>query len=785
MSDSLQKNNNTPNGLSRFQYVPNYGMEEENTGTDSLDPKKIISIILRYKWLILLLMMVGATAAWFYADTLPRIYRSSGTLSISSSDASTNDELSQIISQATGYGTNTTFANELEVLQSRRFSRQIADKLIMENESENAQGFPSLWSTDQETGEVYRAGEETVASRIRKGIDFRRPNEEANIVEVSFSSTSPREAMVVVNTAMNIYVQSSTEQNREAAESTAEYLENEKKRLKEKLEKSEQELRRYMDSTGIVQVDEQASGIVSQRASVETELQNIDLELKSIEEAISNYEDRLEKIKPGLSEQFAEAIGPRIQNSQQELADYEREKTLIITKNPGVLERNPLPQRLQYVNEQISRLKNEIKNLSSQLFTEGDEFVGLNGEERAGIVAGIQGNLVELRIAKNQNESRREALLEQKKEMDASFNSLPEGMVELAKLQRDVRINEELWLNVSRQYADMSTLKQSQFGFGRIIDPGEMPSFPISPNKKIILMLGIMLSGFICAGFIFVREFMDNSLKDVDQLRTVYMPSMTLSVIPTFEKTSSKNKKFFKQGEGSIPDELVMLSNPAGFSAEAIRRLKNNIIYQHGEVPPKTIAVTSAEKGDGKSTIVSNLAISFAEEGYRTLVIDADFRRPKIQSYFGLGAKEGLSDYLNANISVQQLIQDTDLTDLKIITAGKEIQRPENIGGSLVFKQLINKMEQVFDVIILDTPPFGIISDSTALLKNADTTLVVGRYRKTNRGLLFRTVEELGRIHANVSRIVLNDFDYRKEMGSYYGSGYYQALYTNYESYVK
>ena len=784
MSDSLQRNNkNVPNGISKFQFNPEYGFDNDQSETSSLDPKKIISVIFRYKWLILLLLMAGATAAWFYADSLPRIYQSSGTLSISSSDASTNDELSQIISQTTGYGTNTTFANELQVLQSRKFSQQIAEKLLVAYDSANAHSFPVLWSTEPETERRFRAGQETVASRIRNGINFRRPDEDANIVEISFLSISPREAMAVVNTAMNIYVESSTQQNREATESTAEYLEKEKKRLKEKLDKSEQELRRYMDETGIVQVDEQASGIVTQRANVETELQNVTLELNSIEEAISNYEERLEKIKPGLSEQFAEAVGPRIQNSQEELAKYERERTLIITKNPGVLEREPLPKRLQYVNEQIDNLKQEIKSLSAQLFTEGDEFVGLNGEERAAIVADIQSNLVELRITKNQNESRRNALLEQKGEMDASFNSLPEGMVELAKLQRDVRINEELWLNVSRQFADMSTLKQSQFGFGRIIDPGEMPSNPISPNKKIILLLGIMLSGLICSGIIFIREFMDNSLKDVDHLRTVYMPSLALSVVPTFEKGSGK--KYFKKGEGSVPRELVSLSNPAGFSAEAIRRLKNNIIYQHGDLPPKTIAVTSAEKGDGKSTIVSNLAISFAEEGYRTLIIDADFRRPKIQSYFGLGNKSGLSDYLNANISIQDLIQETDLHDLKIITAGKEIQRPENIGGSLVFKQLINKMEQVFDVIILDTPPFGIISDSTALLKNADTTIVVGRYRKTNRGLLFRTIEELGRIQANVSRIVLNDFDYSKEMGNYYGSGYYQALYSNYEAYVK
>ena len=97
----------------------------------------------------------------------------------------------------------------------------------------------------------------------------------------------------------------------------------------------------------------------------------------------------------------------------------------------------------------------------------------------------------------------------------------------------------------------------------------------------------------------------------------------------------------------------------------------------------------------------------------------------------------------------------------------------------------MKKMEDTFDVIILDTPPFGIISDSTAILRNAKATVVVAKYRKTNRGMLTRTVEELANIQANVISVVLNDFNYRKETSDYYGAGYYQSLYTNYETYVK
>jgi capsular exopolysaccharide synthesis family protein len=785
MSDSLQKGNNSSIQNWQGRSQSNYAFESENPGGNGLDPKKIVAIILRYKWLILFFLVTGATGAWFYAETVTPLYESKGTLLISSSDASANDELSNIISQATGYGTSSTFENELQVLKSREFSRQIASDLVTEEQGDINE-FPILWA-EEENGEIYRFGQEVVASRIMNNLDFQKATKESDVVEIRFTSSSPQEAAKIVNMAMELYVDNSTQQNRRAAASTAEFLEKEKQEIKEKLAESEENLRSYMDATGIVQVDEQASGMVTRRTEIETELQRVNLELQTIEQSISNYEQQLERIKPGLSDQFSEAVGPRIRNSQEELARYENERTMIIAKNPDVRERESIPPRVKFLDEQIERLKGEIKNLSDKLFTENDEFMGMDGENRAEMISNIQNRLVELRMQQNQLSSRRDALAERQQEMDSNFNSLPEGMIELAKLKRDVRINEELYLNVSRQHADMSIWRQSQFGFGRIIDPADKPAFPVSPNKKILLLLGLMLGGVISAGFIIVKEFMDNSVRDVGQLKSIYPPTLTFSVIPTFEKVSKNGRKSFEVGTGMIPDEMILLQDPSNLVSESIRRLKNKIIYQYGDAPPKTIAVTSPEKGDGKSTIIANLGIAFAEEGYKTLLIDADFRRPKLHKYFGLVDKAGLSDYLNGDLPFQKLmmlIQNTELSRLKVLPAGKETERGEIIGSSKAFKEFLKQMKDVFDVILLDTPPFGIISDSASLLKGAEVTLVVARHKKTNKEMLLRTIEELGQINANVTDIVLNDFDYRKEAGYSYGSGYYQALYSNYEAYL-
>lgn len=783
MSDSLQKRteNSIQRGQRNFQFVPNYTYETESSESNGLDPRQLIALLLRYKWIVLLFLIAGASGAWFYAASVSPVYESTGSLLINS-DNSPNEELSQIISKTTGYGTSSSMANELQVLRSRKFSLQIAQTLIKEDPG-NINEFPVLWTREEE-GNVYRSDENMVASRIRKHIEFQQPEDDKDdVVEVSFQSSSPREAARIVNAAMEIYVENSTRQNRHAAESTANFLENEKEKIKQKLEASERKLRRYMDATGIVQEDEQANGLVTRKMQLDSELQDINLKLETVNESIDKFEKQLNSIKPGLSEQFSKAIGPRIKSSQEELTQYERERSLILAKNPGVEDQDPLPSRLKYVNKEIDRLKAQIRDLSSQLFTGDGQFLGMDGENRADMITTIQKKLVDLRLQQNQYSTQKEALLNQKDQVDSQFNSLPQGMIELAKLKRDVRINEELYTNVSKQYSDMSVWKQSQFGFGRIIDTGQVPAIPVSPNKKILVILGLMLGGLVSAGFIFVREFSDNSVKSAEQLRTMYLP--TLSAIPTFDKIPKKNKKSFTVGNGKIPDEMVLLHNRASVTSESIRRLKNDIIYQNGDVPPKTIAITSPEKGDGKSTVASNLGVAFAEEGFKTLLIDADFRRPKLHKYFGLSNESGLTNYLDGELSIHHLIRNSELNHLKIVAAGKEPPRPDLVGSSKSFRAFLSKMEELFEVIILDTPPFGIISDASAILKYADASLVVARYRTTNKGMLFRTIEELGRIQANVTNIVLNDFDHRKETGGYYGTGYYQSLYSNYDSYVK
>ncbi|REL38575.1 hypothetical protein DYD21_01090 [Rhodohalobacter sp. SW132] len=782
MSQSIQKNNNG-NGEDRNGYdqISTFSIPKQDQN-DGLDPKTIVFTIFRYKWLILLFLIAGGTAAWFYADTITPEYQTTGTLLISSPDRGGQNELSRIINQTTG-GTNATLANEMQIIQSRSFARQVARKL-MEDDEVDINELPAFWR-ESDDGSVYQRELEGVANSIRSGIKLQLVNRDSDIIEVSYISESPVETATMVNAAMNVYVEQSTAQNRQAADSTTSFLERERAELKSRLAEAEQELENFMDRTGIVRVDNQATSAVNRREQIRAEIEEVQLDLEATELAIQNQEEELERIRPGLINDFSEAIAPRIQGYQETLREYERERYLILSNYPNVRQREEPPSRLKFLDEQIDDLKERIAELSSEIFSEEDEYMGMETAERTRMVTDIQNRLVELRLQKNQQESRIQVLEERRREADDSFRTLPNEMIQLVQLQRNVEEQEQLYLDVSRQYAEMSTWRETRFGNGRIIDLATVPGGPISPNKILILMMGIVLAGMVAGAIILVREFFDNTISSIGTIKTQDLPM--LAAIPSLKKISVKNGNGsgdYKVGKGKIPNEMVLFRDRSHVISESIRRLKNNIIFQNSDNIPKTIAITSSEKGEGKSTIACNLAIAFADEGYKTLMIDTDFRRPRVHTLFGLPNEKGISNLVKGDSAASEIIQSSEIKFLKVISAGSNILRPESIVNDKKFNEFLEKMDKLFDVIILDTPPFGIISDSTSLLRKADATVMVAKYRKTNKEVYMHTLDELRRINANVCGMVLNDFEPKKDPASHYGSGYYKSLYDGYGAYA-
>ena len=229
-------------------------------------------------------------------------------------------------------------------------------------------------------------------------------------------------------------------------------------------------------------------------------------------------------------------------------------------------------------------------------------------------------------------------------------------------------------------------------------------------------------------------------------------------------------------GKRHEPSRLVVLDDPRSFVAEAYRVLRTNLHYANPDAPIRRLVVTSAGEGEGKSTTVSNLAICFAQADRATLLIDADLRRPVVNTLFRQPATPGLSSYLAGDALLDAIIQKTSVPNLSIIASGPTPPNPAELVGSRRMRELLDAASERFDMILLDSPPVLAVSDAGALVPMVDGVLLVVGSGLAARLALRRAKEAIQAVQGRIVGAVLNRFDAVAQ-------GYPRRYYDRYESY--
>ena len=284
-----------------------------------------------------------------------------------------------------------------------------------------------------------------------------------------------------------------------------------------------------------------------------------------------------------------------------------------------------------------------------------------------------------------------------------------------------------------------------------VVDPARMMSFgPVAPDKKTIFGAAILLGLFIPIAFILLRDFFNDTIADQDELKRL-SPIPLLATIP-----ESKRKR-------------ITADEPKSLLAEAFRTARINLQYLNADAPRQVVGFTSSSSGEGKTFCAVNLATVMALSGKRTILIDADMRRPRIQDTLELPEGPGLSNYLIGETTVDNVIRRTDAPGLDVITAGPIPPNPLELVESPYMAELFKQLRSRYDHVIVDASPMGLVSEFVILLSHIDVTLYVVRAGHTHR----RDLRLVNGMHANgkLGRIdlLLNDVDKSNTSGY----GYY------------
>lgn len=209
----------------------------------------------------------------------------------------------------------------------------------------------------------------------------------------------------------------------------------------------------------------------------------------------------------------------------------------------------------------------------------------------------------------------------------------------------------------------------------------------------------------------------------------------------------------------------MLENNSKTIVAESYRTLRTNIQYSSFDKPIKSIVITSSEPGEGKSTTSSNLALSFAQEGKKVILIDCDLRKPVLHKEFQISNSRGLSEFLIGNVEFSKVVYKHE-SGLHVLPSGLVPQNPAEMLASMAMEHLLTQLEEKYDYIILDTPPVNAVTDSKILSTKVDGTILVVKYGYTKKDAVMEAVKGLRAVNANIIGTVFNGEENKR--GKYY-----------------
>jgi capsular exopolysaccharide synthesis family protein len=285
----------------------------------------------------------------------------------------------------------------------------------------------------------------------------------------------------------------------------------------------------------------------------------------------------------------------------------------------------------------------------------------------------------------------------------------------------------------------------------------------VAQNLILAVLLGL-LGG---VGLAFGAEYLDTSITTQDQIEE-RLGLTFLGLIPSIPKST----------DGSAQD-LIVFRHPKSAVAECVRSLRTNLLFMSPEKPLKTILVTSSGPQEGKTTTAASLAATMAISGNRTLLVDADMRRPRVHRIYGISNARGLSSLILGEGRLDETVQATEVPNLAALACGPVPPNPAELLHTAAFKALLEEMARKFDRVIIDSPPVGVVADAVVIATGVDGTLMVLKAGQTSRDLAKQAVRQLADVNARVFGAVLNDLDLENQKYgkyyAYYRYGYYYS----------
>jgi capsular exopolysaccharide synthesis family protein len=365
----------------------------------------------------------------------------------------------------------------------------------------------------------------------------------------------------------------------------------------------------------------------------------------------------------------------------------------------------------------------------------------------------------------------KESLLGQMADIEEDIQHTEESMAslretdgseeELARLEDNLTRYRESYSSLLTNYEQIRVTEASRLSNVIVVEPAEMPDEPVSPRTLLNTLLATVVGAMLSVGVIFLVEYLDDTVKtDEDVQRELALP--TLGNIARIEPVKQPD------------DHVVTSKHPRSPISEAYRVLRSNIRFAWVGNPESALLVTSAEPAEGKTTTAANLAVVMAQAGKRVILVDSDLRRPSLHKFFEVQNGGGLTGLLvNEGLTPDEALKATGVDGLRLLTSGDLPPNPTELLASDSMRDLLRRLDELADLIVLDSPPILTVADASILGSIADGAVLVVRAGKTRSEACRRGKEALENSGVKVLGVILNSLSRRRGSYGYYYPHYY------------
>jgi len=536
---------------------------------------------------------------------------------------------------------------------------------------------------------------------------------DTSLIKISFEDTIPERANLYVDALTKSFIDYSIESKNTQNDKTLNFIVTELQNIKKELKNSEEKLEFHQVAKNIAKPSEQATLYIKNLSNIDIKISENNLKKKLILNLISFVQNNYN----------LDAIAPSI-SKLNDKSTFE-----LITKL----------QNLQITEQELTQ---EYTNEYPKLKTLRKKSATIRNK--------IAYNLKSLR---NDIDYENTNLLKRKVSYETKMKTLPSKERELVNIKRNYEVKSKMYEYLLKKEAENKIVQLATFSDYQIIDNAYNSNIPVKPKKSFILLVSILLGLAVGSLIAFIRHFSNNYIKNKEDIEFA-------TNLPIYGSIP-----FHKQGKNQIE---VHKEAKSPYS-ESFRTLRTNLQFISQKEKGTVILITSTVPGEGKSTTSANLATIMEMAKYKTVVINFDLRKPTLHNFFEVNNEKGISSFLDGINTINEIIEPTEFANLDIIPSGPIPDNPSELMLSKQLPLLFQQLRSMYDYIIVDTAPIGIVSDTKTLIPLSDLNLIIVREGYAKKEFI-HTLEEMIQKHnfKNVG-LILNA---SKAQGGEYGYGY-------------